>query len=237
MGLPCWTRRLCPAPMTLPSTTSAAPMGMPPSARPCRASALATSSWVRSSGVSSPLDISPECYPGAGSNLRRVSSQSIRARAGFVTLFAAVGAMYPYLPVYYQSLGLRLDVIGLLGALSALAGLIGSPLWGATADRFGSSRLVMPAAAAGAAISAGALAVVHQPAALVLAAAALYLMISGVAPILDARALETVAEDRNRYGWFRVWGSGSFIVTVLLVGWLIERTTEVRSMFIVLVAS
>jgi PPP family 3-phenylpropionic acid transporter len=166
-----------------------------------------------------------------------VNSQSIRARAGFVTLFAAVGAMYPYLPVYYQSLGLRLDVIGLLGALSALAGLIGSPLWGATADRFGTSRLVMPAAAAGAAISAGALAVVHQPVALVLAAAALYLMISGVAPILDSRALETVAEDRNRYGWFRVWGSGSFIVTVLLVGWLIERTTDVRAMFIVLVAS
>src|SRR5437773_1451909 len=49
MGLPSWTRRLWPEPMTLPSTTNAAPMGMPPSPRPVRASALATAMKVRSS--------------------------------------------------------------------------------------------------------------------------------------------------------------------------------------------
>jgi MFS family permease len=174
--------------------------------------------------------------PGAGSNLRTVISQSIRARAAFATLYAAVGAMFPYLPVYYQSLGLRLDLIGLLGALSAAAALIGAPLWGATADRFGTSRLVMPAAAAGAAVAALLVAMVVGPLPLALAVSGLALMMSGVAPILDARALETVAEDRNRYGRLRVWGSGSFIVSVLLVGWLIERT-EIRAMFIVLVAS
>jgi PPP family 3-phenylpropionic acid transporter len=176
------------------------------------------------------------CYRRAGSTLRIVISQSIRARAGYITLFAAVGAMFPYLPIYYQSLGLGLDAIGLLGALAAFAGLVGSPLWGATADRFGTSRLVMPAAAAGAALAAGALATLRGPLPLVLAAAALYLMFSGVAPILDARALETVAEDRNRYGRLRVWGSASFIVTALLVGWLIEES-GIRAMFLVLIAS
>jgi len=176
------------------------------------------------------------CYPAAGSNLRKVKSQAVRARAAFVTLYAAVGAMFPYLPVYYLSQGLRLDVIGLLGALSAAAALIGAPLWGAAADRFASSRFVMPVAALGAAIAAAVVGMVAGPLALALAASVLSFMISGVAPILDARALETVAEDRNRYGRLRVWGSGSFIVSVVLVGWLVQGT-DIRAMFIVLVAT
>jgi MFS transporter, PPP family, 3-phenylpropionic acid transporter len=165
-----------------------------------------------------------------------VISPTIRARAGFVALFAAVGALFPYAPVYYQSLGLGLDVVGLLGAAGAAAGLAGAPLWGAAADRFGTSRLVLPAAAAGAAVSAAAVAVVAGPVPLALAVVALFLAMSGVAPILDARALEMVQEDRNRYGRMRVWGSASFIVSALLVGWLIERT-EIRVMFVVLIAS
>jgi PPP family 3-phenylpropionic acid transporter len=142
--------------------------------------------------------------------------------------------MAPYMPVYYQSLGLQLDAVGLLGALSAAAGLIGAPLWGAAADRFGTSRLVLPAAAGGAALAAGLLAVVTGPTAVVFAVAALALAMGGVAPILDARALETVATDRNRYGRLRVWGSGSFIVSTVIAGLLIEQT-GIRGLFIVFI--
>jgi PPP family 3-phenylpropionic acid transporter len=57
-----------------------------------------------------------------------------------------------------------------------------------------------------------------------------------VAPILDARALEVTGGDRNRYSLLRVWGSGSFIASVLLVGWLIDQT-RISAMFAVLAAS
>lgn len=153
-----------------------------------------------------------------------------------MAFYSAVGALFPYVPVYYQSLGLGLGLIGLLAAGSAAAGLVASPLWGAAADRFGTSRLVLPAAAAGAAVAAAALAVVVGPLPVVVAALMLAMMISGVSPILDARALETVEDDRNRYGRLRVWGSGSFIASVLLVGWLIEQS-GIRSLFIILIAS
>jgi PPP family 3-phenylpropionic acid transporter len=46
---------------------------------------------------------------------------------------------------------------------------------------------------------------------------------AGLAPTLDARALETVASDRDRYGRLRAWGSASFILVVALTGALIER--------------
>jgi PPP family 3-phenylpropionic acid transporter len=56
------------------------------------------------------------------------------------------------------------------------------------------------------------------------------------APTLDARALETVRGDRNRYGGLRAWGSASFIVIVWVTGALIERAGA-RSLFIVYVVA
>ena len=159
--------------------------------------------------------------------------QTLPVRAAMVSLYVAVGAFYPFIPVYYQSLGIGLDGIGLLGALSAGAAALGAPLWGAAADHFRSPRAVMPVAAAGAAVSAALLAVVSPVLPLVIAVAALALFMAGVAPILDARALEVAGGDRNRYSLLRVWGSGSFIVSVLLVGWLIDQT-QITAMFAVL---
>ena len=116
---------------------------------------------------------------------------------------------------------------------SAAAGAVAAPLWGAAADHFRSPRAVMPLAAAGAAVSAALLSVVTPVLPLVVTAAALAGFMAGVAPILDARALEVAGGDRNRYSLLRVWGSGSFIVSVLLVGWLIDQT-QITAMFAVL---
>ena len=160
-------------------------------------------------------------------------SQSFLARLGYVTVFAAVGAYAPFLPVYYQSLGVGLGTIALLGALTAGAGLIGSPIWGATADRFRSSNLILPAAALVATGAAVLLAFVGWPV-LVLVVVAFGLGTSGIGPVLDARALDAVGEDRHRYGRFRVWGSASFVVFAIAVGWLIERTGP-RGIFLVAV--
>ena len=150
-----------------------------------------------------------------------------------VTLYVAVGALFPFIPVYYQSLGIAFDGIGLLGALSAGSAAVAAPLWGATADHFRSPRIVMPVAAVGAAVSAALLAFVDPLLPLVIAVAALALFMAGIAPILDARALEVAGGDRNRYSLLRVWGSGSFIASVLLVGWLIDQT-QITAMFAVL---
>jgi MFS transporter, PPP family, 3-phenylpropionic acid transporter len=71
---------------------------------------------------------------------------------------------------------------------------------------------------------------------LAITVAALAAFMAGVAPILDASALEVTGGDRNRYSLLRVWGSASFIVSVLLVGWLIDQA-GLGSMFAVLAAT
>src|SRR5574338_291993 len=156
-----------------------------------------------------------------------------RAVVGFVTLYAAIGALSPYLPVYYESLGLGLDTIGLLAALYAGAAMVGAPAWGAAADRLGESHPVMAIAAGAAAVASVALGVVDGVLPIAIAALALAVTMSGVMPILDARALEISAARRSDYASMRVWGSGAYIGGVLLTGWVAAQLGP-EAMFVVL---
>lgn len=149
-------------------------------------------------------------------------SPRTRATLAYIGAFAAVGANFPYLPVHYRALGLDLASIGLLSALWAGASLFASPLWGSVTDRFPHSRLVLPAAAFFAACAAAAL---SQAQGLVAIAVCVVLVASstaGVTPMLDARTLDILGDDRAQYGRIRAWGSISFVVSTFLVGLVVQ---------------
>lgn len=160
----------------------------------------------------------------------------LAARLSYIALFGAVGASFPYLAVFYQERGLDLATIGLMTALGAAAGLVAAPIWGALADRYAGSPLVIPVAALVTAGGAAALALVDGVLAMAFAVAIMSIAFAGIGPTLDARALETLGDDRNRYGRLRAWGSGAFIVVVAFTGALIERAGA-TSLFIVYVAA
>ena len=163
-------------------------------------------------------------------------SPTVAARLAYLALYGAIGASFPYLAVFYRSRGLDLATIGLLTALVAAAGLVAAPLWGAVADRYAGSKPVLPTAAILAAVGAAALALAHGPIVIAVAAVGMALAHSGLGPTLDARALETVRGNRDRYGGLRAWGSASFIVVVGGTGALIERAGA-SSLFFVYVAA
>ena len=154
------------------------------------------------------------------------------ARLAYLALYGSVGASFPYLAVFFGSRGLGLEAIGLLTALTAVAGLVAAPLWGTLADRFAGSWGVLPTAATLAAIGALALVLAEGPVPIALAVMGMSLAFSGLGPTLDARALETVRGSRDRYGGLRAWGSASFIFVVWATGALIERAGA-SSMFVV----
>lgn len=149
--------------------------------------------------------------------------QGVAARLCYVAAYAAVGASFPYLGVYYQDRGLDLSSIGLLTAVGAGAGLVAAPIWGALADRYAGSPLVIPIAALVSAVGAGGLALAEGPVGITVSLVMMSVAFAGIAPALDARALETIGNERNRYGRLRAWGSASFIVVVAATGALIER--------------
>lgn len=153
----------------------------------------------------------------------------------YIAAFAAVGAVLPFIPVYFQSLGLPLDAIGLVAAVAALCGLIAAPAWGVVADQAIGAR----GALVGAALlsAAAAFAVAAAPIAIIAVLAWIVYQVSfaGVSPVLDAFALDQVGADRHRYARFRVWGSASFVVSVVSVGYLIQQT-RLDQMFVALLA-
>jgi MFS transporter, PPP family, 3-phenylpropionic acid transporter len=138
-----------------------------------------------------------------------------------------VGASFPYLSVYYQERGLDLSTIGLLTAFGAATALVAAPLWGAIADRFAGSPFVIPIGALVAGAGAAGLAVAVDLAPMIVFLAVMSIAFAGLAPALDARALETVGSDRDRWARLRAWGSASFIVVVAVTGALIERAGAV----------
>ena len=145
------------------------------------------------------------------------------ARLSYIASFAAVGAWYPYLGVFYQDTGFDLATIGLMTALGAAAALVAAPIWGAVADRYAGSPLVISIGALVAVGGAVSLVLVDGVVAMAIALVVVSIAFAGIAPTLDARALETVGSDRNQYGRLRAWGSASFIVAVAFTGALIQR--------------
>jgi PPP family 3-phenylpropionic acid transporter len=137
--------------------------------------------------------------------------------------FASVGAWFPYVAVYYDSIGLSLDEIGLLFALNAAVQVAAAPLWGALVDHQGEVRRPLAVATIGAAIAATFLALARDQAAIAIAVVAFAAAGCGIVPMLDSRTVDLLGADRDRYGRARAWGSASFIVASIAVGALIER--------------
>ena len=156
-----------------------------------------------------------------------------RLRVAYVWLFAAIGALSAYLPLYYAARGLGLDLIGLLAALYAGVAMLGAPAWGIVADAVGPRRPVIPIAATVAAIAAIGLAFAAGPVPIALGAMALALAMSGIMPILDAQAVEATSGSDGGYARLRVWGSAAFIGAVLLTGWLTDRFGAVAMFWLV----
>ena len=160
----------------------------------------------------------------------------VAARLGYIALYAAVGASFPFLAVFYDSRGLSIGEIGLLIALAAAAGLVAAPLWGILADRLAGSRSILPFAALLAAGAGVTVAFLHGPLPIALAVIVMALAFAGLGPTLDASALATLGGDRDRWGGYRALGSASFIVAVVATGALIQRAGA-ASLFAVFVAA
>ena len=154
-------------------------------------------------------------------------SLKLRARLTYIALFAAIGAALPYLPLYYQHVGLDFGSIGVIVATGSVASVVAGPLWGLLSDRSGGSPWVFVAAVVTALAGDGVLWLAGGLGAAfgaVLVGVALFAgAVAGVSPMLDARALELAGPDRAGYGPQRAWGSLSFVVASFATGAAVDR--------------
>jgi len=150
--------------------------------------------------------------------------------------FTAVGVWVAYATIYFRSLGIDLATIGILAAVPSAVAIVGAPAWGLVADRLGDMRPPYLAAALWAAVAALVLALGPAMPWLAVVVVGIALGTSGLTPLLDARTVQRLWPDRERFGQARVWGSISFMVCTVAVGIMIG-VTGLRSIWIVYAAA
>ena len=148
----------------------------------------------------------------------------------YALIFGAVGAWPPFSTVYFGSLGIDLGWIGVLSAIPAAVSIVAAPAWGVIADRLGDVR--PPIVVAGLWTTAIAVVLTFQPpvALLGILVGLMAAGSAGLVPLVDARTVQRLGRDRERYGRARLWGSISFMVVTIGVGGLIAATSLVSSL-------
>lgn len=163
-----------------------------------------------------------------------------RLAAVYFAYFAFVGAFSPYFGLYLQSIGMTAWQIGALLAEMQFMRVFAPNAWGWLADRTGQRtpflRLAMLLATL--AFSGLFFASAFVPLALVLALQAF--SSGGANPLIESITLGHLRGELQRYGAIRLWGSVGFIITVLAVGYQLDRlpaSTLLWSVFATLLAT
>ncbi len=158
-----------------------------------------------------------------------------RSAGGYFWYFAAVGAIWPFAPIYYRALGLDGAQLGVLTALPALAMALLGPVFGAIADSRGIHRLMLCGAMVVAAFAALAVSQVTAFWALVLLIGLLAVAAVPIPALLDSYALVVGERTGIPYGRLRVCGSLGYMAVSLLVGLIIRG--DVSNVFLLVYAA
>lgn len=141
----------------------------------------------------------------------------------YFCFFGAVGALMPYVNLYFKRLGLSGAEIGILTTMQPIATMIGPPLAVALATRFALGRSALPLLLTAQLVPFSLLLGVQSFWPLLLVYFAAMLFQAPVAPLLDDETLRRIEQTGHDYGRIRLWGSLGYIVTVGLIGMLSER--------------
>jgi PPP family 3-phenylpropionic acid transporter len=144
-------------------------------------------------------------------------------KAYYLLYYGAAATLIPYLPIYYQSIGLSGSEIGLLVAIPPLVMWAGAPLWSGLADATHQHKRLLLLAIILALASASALAFVSRFVLFIPVVTAYALFIAPVMPLVD-NTLEMLGEQCGKYGKQRLWSAVGWGIAAPLIGWLVERS-------------
>uniref|UniRef100_A0A7S3VB90 Major facilitator superfamily (MFS) profile domain-containing protein n=1 Tax=Chaetoceros debilis TaxID=122233 RepID=A0A7S3VB90_9STRA len=144
----------------------------------------------------------------------------------FITYYGSLGALMPYLPVYYHSLGHSGQSIGLLGAVKPLTTFFVAPLWGIISDYTENPSLILQLTFI---MSMGLqllLPLKDNVNYLVTMVFLTALFNAPVKSLIDSMVMDKLDENsRGQYGKLRLYGQLGFGIGSSIVGTLIGRST------------
>lgn len=145
------------------------------------------------------------------------------AKAYYCVFFAGLCCLTPYLAVHFRHAGMTGAQIGTLTAIPPVMRMIVSPFWGALADTFKRTRLLLEVATAGCVAGAAMLWVNDTFSALLLGIAVFALFNAPMIPLVDNSVMDTLGDRRDEYGRVRLWGAIGWGTISPLIGLIIDN--------------
>ena len=143
----------------------------------------------------------------------------------FAAYFAAAGILAPYFPLYLEHRGLDAAQIGIVMAVAQGMRIFGPTVWGWLADHTTERVRILRFTSIAAPICFVPVLFPGGFGYLLLAMFAVHFFMTGQIPIAEAMTATQLRGDPQaaaRYGRLRVWGSISFVITVLATGVLLD---------------
>jgi len=137
--------------------------------------------------------------------------------------FAALGALVPYWGLYLKSLGFGAVEIGSLTAILMATKVIAPYIWGWLGDHLGHRMRIVRLASLVSVVTFTLMFWVDSFWAIAGAMTLFSFFWNASLPQFEVVTLNYLGTQARRYALLRVWGSVGFILTVLLLGWLVDR--------------
>jgi MFS transporter, PPP family, 3-phenylpropionic acid transporter len=145
------------------------------------------------------------------------------ARAYYFALMGGIGFVSPFVNLFYVSLGINGKQIGLISSVSAIVGMIVSPIWVSEVKKHPQAKRLLQVAVILGGIAYFLIGQQKQFAFIILIVFLQSLIITGISPTSDSMAVTVAQEADTGYGSIRVFASLGWIVSLLTSGWLVQR--------------
>ncbi|HLO01764.1 MAG TPA: MFS transporter [Symbiobacteriaceae bacterium] len=141
----------------------------------------------------------------------------------FFIFFAGYGALLPFLPVYYQQIGLTPGQIALLQSLTPLLVFLSQPIFGPLADRVGNRGRLLAGVLLATGVVGAAMLLPRSFGALLPIVALFSFFRSVIVPLSDSIALGEAQRTGRAYSQLRLWGSTGFLIATNVLGFVYAR--------------
>lgn len=148
-------------------------------------------------------------------------------RVLYITFYASLGALMPYLPVYFHSLGHGGQAIGILGAVKPITTFLVAPIWGIVSDYLQNPNLILQLTFVTSFICQSLLPLKNDVRFLVWMVFITALFNAPVKSLVDNMVLNKLSdEDRGQYGKLRLWGQLGFGLGSSAIGYLMGKSSS-----------
>ncbi|MBM3395500.1 MAG: MFS transporter [Betaproteobacteria bacterium] len=147
---------------------------------------------------------------------------ALRLASFYFVYFLLIGAFQPFFPLYLKSLGLSAADIGVLLSINPLVRAVGPNVWAWLADHRGERVSLTRLSAVGCVVCFALVMWGTSFTWLWISILILNLFWCGTLPLMEASTFSHLRGQLGLYGRIRVWGSFSYVIAVVGLGYFFE---------------